>query len=73
MANLSKTIAGLIAPTAVAQILANQDPKTLGKEAGNGLRRIVEAQIGPKAYIALSKGLIAWFDALYVAVRKELL
>ena len=71
--NLTKFFAGLIAPKAVSDILDNQDPKELGKEAGEALKRLVVNQVGEKPYLTMSGKLMAWLDALYVAFRKALL
>ena len=70
--NLTKFLGGLIAPKAVSDILDNQDPKSLGAEAGKGLKTLVINQIGEKPYKAMRPKFIAWVDAFYVALRKAL-
>jgi len=73
MSNLTKFIAGLLAPKAVSDILDNQDPKELGREAGVNLRKMIENQVGKKSYNSMSGRITSWLDGLYVALRKELL
>jgi hypothetical protein len=71
--NLTKFLGGLFAPKVVSDILDNQDPKELGKEAGEGLRKAVVNQVGAKAYSAMAGRLISWLDGFYSAFRKALL
>ena len=71
--NLTKFLSGIFAPKVISDILDNQDPKELGKEAGEGLRKAVVNQIGDKAWLSMSGRLIAWIDGLYLAFRKALL
>lgn len=70
--NITKFFGGLLAPRAVSDILDNQDPKELGKEAGEGLKKAIINQIGDKAYTKLSGRLISWLDGFYMALRKAL-
>ena len=73
MSNLTKFMAGLFAPKVVSDILDNQDPKVLGREAGASLRKMIENQVGKQSYNSMSGRITSWLDGLYVGLRKELL
>jgi len=70
--NLTKFFAGVFAPKVITDILSNQDPKELGLELGKGLKKAIIGQIDEKAYKTVNPVLIAWIDALYVAIRRGL-
>lgn len=70
--SLTKFIAGIAGPIAVADALKAQDPKELAIDCATGLKKAVIAQVGVKAYGKLRNSLIPWLDAFYVAFRKVL-
>lgn len=70
--SLTKFLAGIAGPIAVADALRAQDPKELATDCATGLKKAVITQVGGKAYGKLRNSLIPWLDAFYVTFRKTL-
>ena len=70
--SLVKFFKGLLAPKVLIDTLKSQDPKELGTDTGNALKKFIHNEFGDRAGGKILVAIRPWLDRFFLAFRKIL-